>query len=428
MEITSKELRPGVLEVTAELDQKTWKDAQEKAFHKLSKDVSVPGFRPGKAPEKLLRERVNSASIYDEAASSVLNPTLVEIINQTKCEVFRRPDVRIEKFSDSELTLVYTIVVAPTCELGQYKDLGVKKEEAKVEDKDVDEAVKRAFEGLADLVNVEREAKEGDTLSIDFKGFIKNEKGEEVAFEGGEAQNYDLTLGSHSFIPGFEESLVGSKTGEEKDIEVTFPEAYVKELAGKPARFHVVIHEVKEKQLREMNDESVKDLSIEGVETLEALREHEKAELLKSKEQEVENRRLDEIVNKIREGSKFVIADEIAIDEGRARLEQLKERVKSSGLEFSQYLELTKNNEEKLLEECKVEGLRNIQNMLALNEVAKKENITVGEKELEEHYKKLSEQYSMPLENVKNALKEREGDILSQIRGEAIVAALLKLN
>lgn len=427
MKTTLKKIAPGKTEVTAEIDRETWKNAQEKAYKKLSKDITVPGFRPGKAPEAMLRERVSPERAFNEAVDSLLNPTLIEIISAEKVEPFKRPSVNVSKLSDEELTLVYEIVVAPTCKIGTYKGLKADRQPTEVKDEEVEEAVKRQFEGNADLVSVERPAKDGDTLVIDFKGYTK-EDGVDKPFDGGEAENYSLTLGSHSFIPGFEEALVGVKPGEEKRISVTFPQEYVKELAGKDASFDVKVHEIKEKVIPEMTDEAAKDLYISGVSTLEELRKHERERLESEKKAQSDSAYLNEILKQIVEKSEFEIAEEILEDEGKARLEQLKQRIAGSGLTYEQYLELSGKKEEELLSDCRKEGEANIKTMLAMNEIARLEKIEAKEEDIEKQYQKIADQYRISADEAKKALSGREGDVASQARADLIVEYIEKAN
>ncbi len=428
MEIKNKEIAAGKAAVTVELDKTVWKAEQEKAFRKLSAKVSVPGFRPGKAPEALLRERVNPGSVIEEAVSASLTPAFAEVLKETGLEPFTRPAVNVTKVSNEELELKFDFVLVPTVELGEYKNLGVKKEEAKVTGEDVDKAIKEALEGNADLVAVEREAKEGDTVVLDFKGYTANEEGKEEAFEGGEAENYSLRLGSHTFVPGFEEALVGSKPEEEKDIEVTFPETYVKSLAGKKARFHCHIHEVKERRIPEANDESAKALGLKDVNTLEELKAYERGTIERRKENAAKDTFFDELLKKIREGSKFTVADEIYDNEARARLENFKKSIAQRGLTYEQYLEVTGSKEEDLLKAYREEGVRNIENMLVYAEIAKKENIKAEQSDIDREYEEIGRQYHLSAEEAKSQLKGREEDVVRSAETRKLLAFLEKEN
>lgn len=419
---------PGKVKVTCEVDQNMWKEAQKKAFKKESAKVSIPGFRPGKAPEAMLKERVNPSAVADDAINSLLNPVLNQVITEQKINPFLRPDVSVEKLSDTELTLVFTVVLYPEVTLGEYKGLKAEKVAPSVTDEEVNAAITKLLEGNADLVSVEREAKEGDSVTLDFEGFIKGEDGALKPFDGGKADNYVLVLGSHQFVPGFEEALVGTKTGEKKDIVVTFPTNYVKDLAGKEATFKCHIHEIKEKQIPALDDETVKGLAIkdksEGTDvdvvTVDGLKEYEKKTLLATKVHQSEDKYFNDIIDAIVKNATFVIADEVIAEEGAAKEEQLKKQVEQNGLSFEQYLEITGTKEEDLKAKMKEEGERSIKTMLAFNKVAETEKIVVTSDEIEAEFQNIADQYKMPLDEVKKALGGRIDDIRGQVRGRKI--------
>ena len=428
MKITKKEIAAGKAALAVEVDAETWKKAQEKAFKKLAEKVTVKGFRPGKAPEALLKERVNQAEVYEEAALSLLNPTFAEAVKESGLEPFMRPDAKINKLSGDELELEYDFVLPPTVELGEYKNLGIKPEEVKVAAEEVEAEIDRDLKGNADLVSVEREAKEGNTLVLDFKGYTKNAEGVEEAFEGGEASNYSLELGSHSFVPGFEEALVGTKAGEEKDIEITFPENYVKELAGKKARFHCVIHEVKERKIPEKNDEAVKSLGLKDIETLDALRAKKQGDIESRKKREAEDKYVNALLEKIAEKSTFTVAPEIYQSEAKARLDRFKKQIEDNGIAYEQYLQIVGQTEADLLNNFEKEGKKNIDNMLILAEIAKKEGIKAEEKDIEDEYESLSKRYGMDKDAVKKAFKGREEELVNNVTSRKLLEALKALN
>jgi trigger factor len=403
------------VKVTTEVDKKTWQDAQEKAFQKAASKVTVKGFRPGKAPRALLEQHVSEEAVFTEAVDSLLNPVLMDIISTEKIEPFLRPSVNVSKLSKDELTLVYDIVTRPTVKLGQYKGLSAKKEVASVTEKEVDEAIDNLLSGNASLNVVDRPAKEGDTVVLDFKGSVSDEKGELVPFDGGSAENYSLELGSHQFVPGFEEALVGVKPGERKSIKVTFPEAYVKELAGKEATFDCLVHEVKEKKVPELTDEAVKDLGIKDVDGVEALREYEKKNILSRKAEQADEAYYQALIDKIIAASEYEIADEVIESEADALLDNLKKQVSQNGLTFEQYLEITKQTEESLKGGYRPEAERNIKGFLALNEIANAEKIEVSVEDVSEEAKRLAQQYGAKEEDVRkvidNDLERWKGNI-----------------
>ena len=403
MKSTVKELEPGKISIACEVETADWKAAQEKAFRKLAEKVSVPGFRPGKAPEAMLRSRVDGSRIINEALNIILSPTYGAAIREHKLKPMYQPTVNVTKVSDTDLSLEFEVVLVPDVKLGAYKGLHAEKKVAEVTDEDVAKAIEKRLEGAADLVVVEREAKLGDTITLDFEGFMEG-----VPFEGGKADNYTLELGSNSFVPGFEEALVGVKPGEQRDINVTFPTQYVAELAGKPAVFKCLVHEIKEKVIPVLSDETVKDLGIKDVETVDALNAYEKEHLLKEKESENNRAYYGDLVNQIIKGAEVTIAPSIVDAEVAHQEEMTKQQVESNGLTFQQYLEITGQTEEQLREHIRKDAAMNLKSYLVMEELCRAENLLVADAELDFEISKLADQYKMKVEDVKKALGNLE--------------------
>lgn len=399
-----EKLNDSEVKITVDVDKDRWVDAQEKAFDKVSSTVSVPGFRPGKAPKALLKERVNQEAVFNEAIEKILTPVYTEVLVEEKISPFYRPGVEITKLSDTELQVVFSVILAPEATLGQYKGLDIPMEAPSVKDDEVEHSIEHLLEDNAELVLVDREAKLGDTLTLDFDGYLTNEKGELEPFDGGKADNYSLTLGSGQFVPGFEDALVGAKVDEPKDIKVTFPENYVKELAGKEATFKCLIHEIKEKVLPELNDESVKEMGIKDVETVEQLRTHQKEELLKKKLGEAQSAHYNALLDKIVEGSSFQIAHEIIHSEAHAMQDNLEKQITQNGLTFEQYLEITGSDKDTLFAQFEQQAEKNIKVTLCLGKIAAEEKLDVTDEDLDKEAERLSQQYSMPLEEVKKVM------------------------
>ncbi|MBO4736988.1 MAG: trigger factor [Bacilli bacterium] len=401
MKHTIEQITPSRVKVTVDLEKEVWVEAQEKAFNKVSAKVSVPGFRPGKAPKNLLKERVNQEAVYNEAIDSVLNPTFAEIIKETKVRPFFRPEVAITKLSDTELQLAYTIITVPSAKLGAYKGLKAERPADTVTDAEVEAAVAKRFENNAELVLVEREAKMGDTVTIDFNGFLPDENGNLKPFEGGKADNYTLVLGSHSFIPGFEEAVAGMKKDESKSFKVTFPTNYVKELAGKEAQFTVVLHEVKEKKVPAADDASVKELGIKEVNTIAELKEFEKKHLLEHKVRDSEERFYNAILGQIVEGATFTLDQDIVANEAAQSENNLKKQIESNGLTFEQYLEITGGKAEDLRATFMKQAEANLKGYIVMNAIAEAEDLWIKDEDVDAEVKAMAEQYKMKEEEIR---------------------------
>lgn len=399
MKYNLNQLEDCKVELLVDVDADLWANAQKKAFRKLAANVSIPGFRKGKVPESMLKGRIDPYRVIDTALNDSLNTIFAQAITESKVRPYYRPDVEVTKISDKELALKFTVITIPEVTLGEYKGLHAEKEVPSVNEEEVSAAIAKRLEAAADLVLVERKAKKGDTVTLDFKGYIDG-----VPFDGGEAENYSLELGSNSFVPGFEDALVGVKAGQEKDVNITFPEQYVAELAGKPATFHCVIHEVKEKSIPELSDEAVKDLGIKEVETVEALKEFEKKQLLASKTDACNRAYYEAIVKQIVEKATVKISPRILDDEVARREEDTKKQVESNGLTFQQYLEITGQTEDALKASIRTQAEETIKNQLVLQQIAIEEHMVVDNAELDSELKKMADQYKMKLEDIRKAL------------------------
>ena len=389
------------VQVDVVVDEASWKKAQEDSAKKLMKEVQVDGFRKGSAPEAIARRHIDQGKMLDNAINSLLPSIYKEIIEQDKVEPFAQPQVDVTKISDTNLEVRFIIVTAPQVKLGQYKGFELGKKEVKVSAKEVNEALDELRKQNASLVVKEGESALGDTVVMDFAGTVDGK-----AFEGGSSQNYELELGSHSFIPGFEEQLVGLKAGEHKDVNVTFPEQYTPELAGKAAVFACDIHEVKEKKLPELDDEFAKDLN-KGHETLEALKEGTKKDLLAKKEQEAKREYLEKLYAAIAKDSKIEIPQEMVEDQAQSMKKDMEQRMSQSGLTLEQYLQFVGQKEEDFMAKLKEDAKKDITNYFVLEEVGRKEGLEVSDEELEFEFAKIADQYKMKIEDVKKALEKQ---------------------
>ncbi len=415
MERKVTKLEHSHVQVDVVVDEKTWKDAQEKAFNKLAENVTIDGFRKGKAPKNLVKARIDQMKVLDEAINALLPKIYEEILTKDQIRPFARPTVDVTKVSDSELEIKFILVTAPEVELGAYKGLEIGKKAVKVTKKDLEEALEGTLKENASLVLKEGEATMGDIVVMDFAGKINGE-----LFDGGSAQNHELELGSHQFIPGFEEQLVGHKAGETVNVNVTFPENYTEELKGKPAVFECKIHEVKEKKLPELNDEFVKELKVEGIETVEAFRARKEEDLKKQKELEARREYMSKLIEEIVKGSKIDLADEIVENQVESRKEDMVKRIEQSGLTLEQYLQILGQKEEQFVAQLREQALKETKEYVVLEEIAKVEKVEITDADLEFEYAKIAEQYKMKVEDVKKALAANIGEFRNNLRMQRI--------
>ncbi len=423
MERKVNKLEHGHVEVLVTVDEKTWKDAQDKAFNKLAENVTIDGFRKGKAPKNLIRSKIDPMKVLDEAINALLPKMYQEILEKDGVRPYARPRVDVTKVSDTELEVKFLLAVAPEVKIGKYKGLEIGKKAVKVTKKDVEEALEKALKDNASLVLKEGEAALGDTVVMDFVGKIGGEE-----FEGGSAQNHELELGSHQFIPGFEEQLVGHKAGEKVDVNVKFPENYTEELKGKDATFECTIHEVKEKKLPELNDEFVKELKIEGINDVEAFRVRKEEDLKRAKENEARREYMSKLIEAIVKDSKIDLAEEIVESQVESRREDMVKRIEQSGLKLEQYLQILGQTEEQFVAQLREQALKETSEFVVLEEIGKAEKIEITDADLEFEYAKLADQYKMKIEDVKKALAQNLGEFKNNLKMQRIDDLLYNSN
>ena len=400
MERKVKQLENCRTEVVVNVDKDLWKQAQDRAFKKLAENVTVDGFRKGKAPVSLVKNRINQMDVFNEAINDVLTPVYQDVIENEKIEPMVRPAVDVTKLSEEELEVKLTIVTRPVVKIGKYKDHKIGKKSVEVKDEEVENAINELRKQYATVLPKDGQAENGDIVVIDFEGSVDG-----VPFEGGKAENHELELGSHSFIQGFEEQLVGSSAGIEVDVKVTFPKNYgPDEIAGKDAVFHVKVNEVKQKVLPGLDDEFIKDLNLPNVESVDALKKDRANNLLKQKEGAAKREYLDKLYEEIKKESSFEIAEEIVAEELENRKKDLQNRLAQSGIDLEQYLALTRMSEEDLNKQLKEEARKGLETFLLMEEVGQKENISVTEEELEFELAKMADQYNMSIDEIKTAL------------------------
>ncbi|MGG3560443.1 trigger factor [Neobacillus rhizosphaerae] len=394
----------GVLTVEVSAEEVT--KGLDAAFQKVVKQVSVPGFRKGKMPRGMFEKRFGVESLYQDALDFILPEAYGKAIDETGIEPIDRPEIDIEQMEKGkELIFKATVTVKPEVKLGEYKGLEVEELDTNVTDEDVANELKTLQERQAELVvKEEGTAENGDTVVLDFEGFVDGE-----AFEGGKAENHSLELGSGSFIPGFEEQLVGVKAGESKDVEVTFPEEYhAAELAGKPAVFKVTVHEIKGKELPALDDEFAKDVD-EEVETLDALKEKIQTRLVDSKKHEAEHHLRDTVVEKAAENAEVEVPEVMVTNEVNRMLQEFEQRLQMQGMNLELYFQFSGQDENALREQMKEEAQNRVKVNLTLEAIAKAENLEVTDEDVEAELEKMAGMYNMTVDMIKQALGGSEG-------------------
>ncbi|MFA6780973.1 MAG: trigger factor [Bacilli bacterium] len=423
MEKKITKLEQSKIEVIVSVEKDIWAKAQKDSFSKLAADVEIKGFRKGKAPAEMIKAKVDQGQVFDRAINSILQDTYRQIISEENLRPYARPVVDVTKLSDLELELKFTLVLAPEVTLGEYKGLHAEKKEAVVTDHEISHAIEHLVADNASLVVKEDAAVLGDTVVMDFEGFVDGKP-----FEGGKAENHSLELGSGQFIPGFEDALVGAKAGDEKDINVKFPTEYVPELADKDATFKVKVHEVKVKKVPELNEDLIKDLNLPNVKTVEDLKAHQKAKLESQKANDVKRDYYEAIVKQIRNNAKIDIAKEIIDGEVEAMEENMLKQIEQQGLTMEKYLQITGQSSEKLHEQMAKEAEDNIRSVLVLEKIAEVENIKVEDDEIEFELAKIADQYKMPLEEVKKVLKDSMDRFSADVRSRRIQEFIVNNN
>lgn len=415
MKINNKKLENAVVELTVAFDTEEWKATQEKALDKLAKNVKIDGFRPGKAPAAMVRARVSKASVLEEATDMILQAKFVEILTEANIEPMAQPALSVQKVNADELEVQILVPVKPQVELGEYKGLEVKKGRVAVTKKEIEEQLANYQTQFAELtVKEDGKVAKGDTAVIDFEGFVDG-----VAFEGGKGENYPLEIGSGSFIPGFEDQLIGMPIDKEQDVVVTFPEDYgAADLAGKEATFKVTVHEIKEKHLPEIDDELAKDVNIDGVETLEQLKDHIKANIKTRKESETENKFMDDLYKAIVASSKVEDSEALLQQEQELMLQEIEQNLQRQGLNFEVYEQFTGKNKDAIKEDIKPQAEERVKLNAILAAIIEEEKLAVSDEELEAELKTIAEYYQKELDEVKKIFEGNmsriENDLLTR--------------
>lgn len=398
MNVKSVEKENGKAKVVVEIDKPEFEQALNKAYAKCRKDIMLPGFRKGKAPRKMVESMYGATVFYEDAVNEIFPEIYTTAIVDQQLKAVGSPSVsNMDTPDEGGVVLTIETELYPEVTLGQYKGIEVPKREVKVEESEVDAEVNRMAERNARIETVDRAAQMGDTVVIDFEGFEGGKP-----FQGGKAEDYSLTLGSGSFIPGFEEALVGAVAGEERDVNVTFPENYAKELAGKPAVFKCKVHEVKESIKPELDDEFAKDVS--EFDTLDALKNDIRERFTKSREEQNE-RAFESSAVQLAAANMICNVPACMIDEQvDHQIEQFAYQLQSQGMKMEDYTKMIGGDLSSLRQSMRPMAEQTVRSDILLSEIARAENLEVTDEEVEEELKKLAEQYQMELDKVKAAV------------------------
>lgn len=390
-------------ELKVDIEGDVWQNAQKKAFNKLAKDVELPGFRKGKAPQDLVRKQISEQNILIEAVESIAQEALDLGLAEHKLNPITRPELGMDAISTEKVAVKFTFEVLGEVTLGEYKNLGITKEIATVTPEEVEAKLEGLRAQFAELVLKEEGSVElRDTAVIDFEGFKDG-----VAFEGGKGENHALEIGSNTFIPGFEEALIGMKTGEEKDVTLTFPENYQAEhLAGQEVVFKVKVNEIKSKQLPALNDDFAKEVDQKDIDSLDALKAKFETDILADKQKKAEDDYNNALLTRVVESSTLEVPAVLVDDETQTMLEDFANRLQQQGFSLKQYTEITGQTEDDLRAQMRIDAEGKVKVRLVLDAVANAENITVTHEEIDSEYKTIAETYQMDLERVKQLAPE----------------------
>lgn len=401
-----------VKEFETKIEGKAWSDALDKAFNTKKKDLKVDGFRKGNCPKDIYIKKFGIETLFMDAVDNCINDAYHKILDDNKLVPVCEPKVDIKNINADFVEFVFTVIERPEVKLGKYQKLGVKKEKVEVTDEEVEHELMHLKEKYADIVELDSgKVEKGFTAVINFSGVVDGK-----VLEGGTGENYPLEIGSNTFIPGFEDGLIGMEIGEEKVLKLKFPEEYVENLKGKDVEFTVKVTGLKKRVLPEMNEDFFKDLGYENVKTEAELKAEIKKHLLEHKEADAENKYIDELLRKASENIEVEINPEIIENEQNRMIDDYRNNLKMQGLSLEQYLQFTKSSIEDLKKQIEPEATSRIKIRYLLEEVSKKENVEVTDEEVKEEVNRISTAYNVP-----------ENEVIDMIGGEEIIKADLKM-
>ena len=410
MSVQVEKLEKNMAKLTVEVSTEDFKAAIKKAYNKTKNRFAIPGFRKGKASQAVIEKMYGEAVFYEDAADEAINASYAEAMNESGLDIVSRPEVTIEQIGKDQ-AFIYSALVAvkPEVTLGEYKGVEVEKADASVTAEDVEAELKRVQEQNARLLTIEdRPVADGDQTVIDFEGFVDGK-----GFEGGKAEDYHLTIGSHSFIDTFEEQLIGKNIGEECEVNVTFPTEYhAAELAGKPAMFKVTVKEIKAKELPVLDDEFASEVS--DFDTLDEYKKDIEKKLQERKEKAAASQNEDRVVAKVVENATMEIPDRMVDAQVDNMLQDTARRMQSQGLSMDLYMKYTGMNVDQMKDQLRPDAVKRIQTRLVLEAVAKAENIEVSEEKIDEEIAKMAESYKMEADKLKSYMTDSDKDQMKQ--------------
>ena len=386
------EKNKNVKEITIKIEGKEWEDALDKAFEKANKKVKIDGFRQGKAPKEVFIKKYGEESLFMDAADLVLQPAYQKMLDENKdVEIVAQPEVALKSISKDGVEFVFTITTKPEVKLGKYKKLGVKKEKVEVTKEEIESALNETLNRYAENVVKEGKVENGDIAIIDFEGFKDG-----VAFEGGKGENYSLTIGSNTFIPGFEDQIIGMSKDEEKDINVTFPEDYHSEdLKGQKVVFKVKVNEIKTTKIPELDKDFFEDLAMEGIDSKESLEKQLEENIKAHKEQHAEDHYIDELLKKGIENMEVDIPEAMINEELDRMIRQYEENLKMQGLTLEQFYQFTNSDETALKDQMREEAEKRVASRLLLEAIKVEEKIEIADDEAKKEAEELAKKYNM---------------------------------
>lgn len=392
---TNKETKnKNIHEVVIKIDGDAWKEALDKAFNSKKKDAKVDGFRKGKVPKDIYIKKFGIESLFLPAADLVLQDAYAKAMEESKLIPVVQPDVNLKSIDEEKVEFSFSIVTKPEVKVNKYKGLNIKPEKVKVTKEEIEHELSHVLEKYTELVNKDGKVENGDIAIIDFEGFKDG-----VAFEGGKGDNYSLEIGSNTFIPGFEDQVIGMKKGEEKEINLTFPEDYgVEDLKGAPVVFKVKVNEVKEKQTRKLDEDFFEDLGIEGVDSKEKLEAEIEKSIKAQKEMDAENKYVDKILEEVGKNVEVDIPEPMVNEEIDRLMHRFEEQMRMQGISLDVYYQFTKSSEADLRNQLEKEAYSNVLYRLMLEEIMNLEKIEITMEEAEKEAEQLAEKYQMEKE------------------------------